>query len=118
VSLGDVILENQEHRLVALKENFVLMRVEVLGGHSVLAHVGRIDNAETVLDQDGLVQGVERVDVRLRLHLLALLLLRTNTLRFSKVFGRLRSDVLLDLQSLTLLLKLQLNELYHGPGTR
>jgi hypothetical protein len=110
VSLGYVILENQEHRLVALKENFVLMRVEVLGGHSVLAHVGSIDNAETVLDQDGLVQGVERVDIRLRLRLLALLLLRTNTLRFGKVIIWLSSDVLFDLQSLTLLLQLQLNE--------
>jgi hypothetical protein len=110
VSLGDVILENQEHSLVALKENFVLMRVKVLGGHCVLAHVGRIDNAETVLDQDGLVQGVERVDVRLRLRLLALLLLRTNTLRFSTVFGWLSSNVLFDLQSLALLLQLQLNE--------
>jgi len=77
-------LENQEHCLVALKENFVLMRIEVFGGNSVLAHVGRIDNAETVLDQDSLVQGIERVDIRLRLSLLALLLLRTNTLRFSK----------------------------------
>jgi len=84
VSLGYVILENQEHCLVALKENFVLMRIEVFGGNSVLAHVGRIDNAETVLDQDSLVQGIERVDIRLRLSLLALLLLRTNTLRFSK----------------------------------
>jgi hypothetical protein len=73
VSLGDVILENQEHCLVTLKENFVLMRIEVLGGHSVLAHVCRIDNAETVLDQDGLIQSVERVDIRLRLRLLALL---------------------------------------------
>lgn len=58
MSLGDVILENQEHCLVALKENFVLMRIEVFGGHSVLAHVGRIDNAEAVFDQDGLVQSV------------------------------------------------------------
>ena len=58
MSLGDVILENQEHCLVALKENFVLMSIEVLGRHSVLAHVGRIDNAETVLDEDGLVQSI------------------------------------------------------------
>ena len=110
MSLSDVILENQEHGLVALKENFVLMRIEVLGGNSVLAHVGRIDNAETVLDQDGLVQGVERIDIRLRLRLLTLLLLRTNTLRFSKEFGWLRSYVLFDLKSLTLLLQLHLDE--------
>ena len=110
MSLGDVILENQEHCLVALKENFVLMRIEVLGGHSVLAHVGRIDNAETVLDQDGLVQSVERVNIGLRLRLLALLLLRTNTLRFSKEFGWLRSYVLFDLKSLALLLQLHLDE--------
>ena len=110
MSLGDVILENQEHCLVALKENFVLMRIEVLGGHSVLAHVGRIYNAEAVLDQDGLVQSVERVYIGLRLSLLALLLLRTNALRFSKEFGWLRSDVLFDLKSLTLLLQLHLDE--------
>ena len=103
-------MENQEHCLVALKENFVLMRIEVLGGNSVLAHVGCIDNAETVLDQDGLVQSFERVDVRLWLRLLALLLLRTNTLRFSKEFGWLRSYVLFDLKSLTLLLQLHLDE--------
>jgi hypothetical protein len=34
------------------------MRIEVLGGHSELAQVGRIDNAEAVLDWDGLVQSV------------------------------------------------------------
>lgn len=110
MSLGDIILENQEHCLVALKENFVLMRIEVLGGDSVLAHVGRIDNAETILDQDGLIQSVERVDVRLWLRLLALLLLRTNTLRFRKEFRWLRSDVLFDLKSLALLLQLHLDE--------
>jgi len=31
VCLQNVILENQEHSLVALKQNLVLMRVEVFG---------------------------------------------------------------------------------------
>ena len=98
VCLGDVILENQEHGLVALKQYFVLMRVEIFRWYRVLAHVCSVDDAEAVLDQNSLVQGLHRIDVWwLCCRLLGLLLITSNARIIDYTLQRLRPDILLNL---------------------
>lgn len=116
--LSDIVLEYQKHCLEALKENFVLMRVEGLRRDCVLSHVSSIDYAKTVLDQYRLIHRIKRINICLGMTLLGLLLLWTDTLKLGESFHRLAPDVLLDLQSLSLLLQLHLNEGDHWPSTR
>ena len=55
VSVSDVVLQDKEHGFVGLQQDAILMHVHILGWDRVLPDIGRIDDAETVLDQDGLV---------------------------------------------------------------
>ena len=56
VSLLYVVLDQQEHCLVACEEDLVLVCVHVFGRYSMAAHIGRIDDTETVLNENGLVK--------------------------------------------------------------
>ena len=49
VSLSDIILENQEHRFIGLKQYAVLVHVHILRGDCMLADVRGIDDAEAIL---------------------------------------------------------------------
>ena len=49
MSLSDIILENQEHCFIGLKQYAVLVHVHVLRGDCMLADVRGINDAETIL---------------------------------------------------------------------
>ena len=63
VRKGDVVLQDVEHGLVALEQDAVLVDVHVARGKCVGANVGRIDDAEAVLDENLLVEGLRAEEV-------------------------------------------------------
>lgn len=63
VRKGDVVLQDVEHGLVALEQDAVLVDVHVARGECVGANVRRIDDAEAVLDENLLVEGLRAEEV-------------------------------------------------------
>jgi len=63
VRKGDVVLQDVEHGLVALEQDAVLVNVHVARGECVRANVRRIDDAEAVLDENLLVEGLRAEEV-------------------------------------------------------
>lgn len=63
VRKGDVVLQDVEHGLVALEQDAVLVDVHIARGECVGANVRRIDDAEAVLDENLLVEGLRAEEV-------------------------------------------------------
>ena len=55
MSLGDVVLENQEHRFVTLQEYLILMDVHISGWHCMLSYVSSIDYTEGIFGKNSLI---------------------------------------------------------------
>jgi len=107
VRLGNIVLNYQEHSLIALEQYLILMNVHILGGHRMLPYICRIDNAEAILYKHCLIKHFTV--------LLACTLLLLCCLSGYGVLGRKNPNVLFLLEDLIGLLELNLDGGNHRP---
>ena len=80
VGLCNVPLKNKKHCFVTMQQDFVLVRVKILGWNRMLSHICSIYDTETVLNQYRLIQGLRGIYLRLSSNRhFAFFLLRTYT---------------------------------------
>ena len=110
MSLGDVVLENQEHRFVTLQEYLILMDVHISGWHCMLSYVSSIDYTEGIFGKNSLIQSFDR-----RLNYFTFCLFLTVLGVWYYIIIRLCFNILLHLKYLCCIFKSKFNEGNDGP---